>query len=85
MVWVRDHPLRPRQLGLFTFRIEDTSGTPVTDLDLYMGMPGHAIFISKDRQVFAHVHPSGSVSPIRSRLDEAGSRITRAPAPTPSF
>jgi hypothetical protein len=60
MVWVGDHTLRPRQLGLFTFRIEDTSGTPVTDLELYMGMPGHAIFISKDRQVFAHVHPSGS-------------------------
>ena len=60
MVWVRDHTPRPRQLGLFTFRIEDTSGTPVTDLELYMGMPGHAIFISKDRQVFAHVHPSGS-------------------------
>jgi hypothetical protein len=60
MVWVRDHTLRPRQLGLFTFRIEDASGTPVTDLELYMGMPGHAIFISKDRQVFAHVHPSGS-------------------------
>jgi hypothetical protein len=60
MVWVRDQTLRPRQLRLFTFRIEDTSGAPVTDLELYMGMPGHAIFISKDRQVFAHVHPSGS-------------------------
>lgn len=60
MVWVSDHTLRPGQLRLFTFRIEDTSGTPVTDLELYMGMPGHAIFISRDRQVFAHVHPSGS-------------------------
>src|SRR5262245_53741966 len=60
MVWVGDHTLTPRQLRLFTFRIEDASGTPVTDLELYMGMPGHAIFISKDRQVFAHVHPSGS-------------------------
>jgi hypothetical protein len=25
-----------------------------------MGMPGHAIFVSRDRRVFAHVHPSGS-------------------------
>ena len=25
-----------------------------------MGMPGHAIFIRRDRRVFAHVHPSGS-------------------------
>jgi hypothetical protein len=60
MVWVRDHALRPRESRLFTFRIEQTSGTPVTDLELYMGMPGHAIFMGKDRQVFAHVHPSGS-------------------------
>jgi hypothetical protein len=25
-----------------------------------MGMAGHAVFIRKDRRVFAHVHPSGS-------------------------
>ena len=25
-----------------------------------MGMPGHAIFVKRDRRVFAHVHPSGS-------------------------
>jgi hypothetical protein len=23
------------------------------------GMPGHAIFVKRDRRVFAHVHPSG--------------------------
>jgi hypothetical protein len=60
MVWIHDHTPRPGQLTLFTFRIEDAHGAPVTDLELYMGMPGHAIFISKDHQVFAHVHPSGS-------------------------
>jgi hypothetical protein len=32
----------------------------VRDLELYMGMPGHAIFVRRDRKVFAHVHPSGS-------------------------
>ena len=26
-----------------------------------MGMLGHAAFVSADRSVFAHVHPSGSV------------------------
>ena len=31
-----------------------------SDLTLYMGMPGHAIFVRRDRRVFAHVHPSGS-------------------------
>jgi hypothetical protein len=29
-------------------------------MELYMGMPGHAIFVRKDRQVFAHVHPMGT-------------------------
>ena len=61
IVWVRDgQPLSPKRLALFTFRVEDRSGKPVDDLELYMGMPGHAIFVRRDRKVFAHVHPSGS-------------------------
>jgi hypothetical protein len=27
----------------------------------YMGMAGHAVFLSDDGSVFAHVHPAGSV------------------------
>jgi hypothetical protein len=53
-------PLRPRTLTLLTFRVEDSNGAPAGDLELYMGMPGHAIVIRRDRSVFAHVHPSGS-------------------------
>ena len=61
IVWVRDDtPLAPKRLTLFTFRIEDAAGRPASDLELYMGMPGHAVFVRHDRQVFAHVHPSGS-------------------------
>jgi hypothetical protein len=61
IVWVRDEqPLVARRLTMFTFRVEDESGRPARDLELYMGMPGHALFIRRDRQVFAHVHPSGS-------------------------
>jgi hypothetical protein len=61
IVWVRDEaPIVARQLTLFTFRVEDPDGTPARDLELYMGMPGHAVFIRRDRRVFAHVHPSGS-------------------------
>ena len=63
MVWVRDgRPLEAGQLTMFTFRVEDAAGQPATDLELYMGMPGHAIFVGRDRRVFAHVHPSGSVA-----------------------
>jgi hypothetical protein len=61
IVWVRDQsPLVTKRLTLFTFRVEDAAGEPARDLELYMGMPGHAVFIRRDRRVFAHVHPSGS-------------------------
>ncbi len=62
IVWVRDaQPLVTKRLTMFTFRVEDSDGQPARDLELYMGMPGHAVFIRRDRQVFAHVHPAGSV------------------------
>jgi len=61
IVWVRDEkPLVPRRLTMFTFRVDDASGQPASDLELYMGMPGHAVFVRRDRRVFAHVHPAGS-------------------------
>jgi hypothetical protein len=61
IVWVRDEkPLVPRRLTMFTFRVDDASGQPAADLELYMGMPGHAVFVRRDRRVFAHVHPTGS-------------------------
>ncbi|MBL8212967.1 MAG: hypothetical protein JNK87_19790 [Bryobacterales bacterium] len=50
-----------RKAELFTFRVLDAAGKPVQDMELYMGMLGHGAFIKKDRTVFAHVHPSGSV------------------------
>jgi hypothetical protein len=61
IAWVRDaKPLATKRLTMFTFRVEDAHGQPATDLELYMGMPGHAVFVKRDRRVFAHVHPSGS-------------------------
>jgi hypothetical protein len=61
IVWLRDEqPLVAGRLTMFTFRVEDESGQPARDLELYMGMPGHAVFVRRDRAVFAHVHPSGS-------------------------
>ena len=62
MVWERAagviHARRPYE---FRFRVEDTAGHPAGDMELYMGMQGHAAFVSPDGSVFAHVHPSGSV------------------------
>ena len=31
-------------------------------MQLYMGMLGHAAFVKPDGSVFAHIHPTGSVS-----------------------
>jgi hypothetical protein len=62
MIWDRGtNPLHARRPYLFQFRIEDAQGKPAQDMDLYMGMLGHAAFVRTDLSVFAHVHPSGSV------------------------
>jgi hypothetical protein len=61
IVWVHDRTTYPtKQLTMFTFRVDDVTGQPAEDLELYMGMPGHAMFVRRDLRVFAHVHPSGS-------------------------
>jgi len=61
IVWDRnDTPIAARKLTVFTFLIENVDGSPADDLELYMGMPGHAVFVKRDRRVFAHVHPTGS-------------------------
>lgn len=63
MIWFRSRqPLQANTAMNFTFGVEDQDGKPANDMELYMGMAGHAEFVSKDLSVFAHVHPSGSVS-----------------------
>ncbi|MGH9672794.1 MAG: hypothetical protein ACRD44_06390 [Bryobacteraceae bacterium] len=62
MYWERPtEPFVLRKMNLFRFRVENADGQPAKDLELYMGMQGHAAFVRKDFAVFAHVHPSGSV------------------------
>jgi hypothetical protein len=62
MVWERDgKPIRAKQPYEFRFRLEDAQGKPAGNIELYMGMLGHAAFVATDRTVFAHVHPTGSV------------------------
>ncbi|HEV8042542.1 MAG TPA: hypothetical protein VGP62_26935 [Bryobacteraceae bacterium] len=63
MVWDRDPgPLQPKKLQLFRFHIEDSQARVAHDLELYMGMAGHAAFVRSDGAVFAHIHPSGTVA-----------------------
>jgi hypothetical protein len=62
MVWERaSTPLRAGEPQWFRFRLEDSSGRPAQNMEDYMGMAGHAVFLSDDGSVFAHVHPAGSV------------------------
>jgi hypothetical protein len=61
MVWDRPAaPLHARQPYPFRFRIEDEQGRPASDMQLYMGMLGHAAFVRTDLATFAHIHPFGS-------------------------
>jgi hypothetical protein len=62
MVWERD-PWQATigKLTWFRFKVEDKDGKPVNDLEPYMGMAGHAVFVRSDESVFAHIHPAGSV------------------------
>jgi hypothetical protein len=88
MVWLRDLPpgpegqravipkLKANQPYWFRFRVEDKDGKPAADLAPYMGMPGHAVFISTDGNVFAHVHPAGSVAMAAVSLAEGTSAKT---------
>ncbi len=77
MVWERDDkPIKANQPYWFRFRVEDKNGKPASDLEPYMGMAGHAVFISTDGNIFAHVHPAGSVSLAAVNLAKAGSAKT---------
>jgi hypothetical protein len=61
--WLRGtEPLKAKQAILFRFRLVDQQGHAPKDMRFYMGMLGHAAFVKTDGSVFAHIHPTGSVS-----------------------
>jgi hypothetical protein len=92
MVWDRPSgPIHAQQPYEFHFHVEDEKGNPPTDMQLYMGMQGHAAFVKTDGSVFAHVHPSGSapmpaVALANESNPHAGHRMfDGAPPPEASF
>ena len=73
MIWERGAgPIQANVPASFKFRVENKDGSPARDLEPYMGMAGHVEVVSFDLSVFAHIHPSGSVS--MAALDIAQSR-----------
>ncbi len=72
IVWRHSTPLKANAAMDFKFEILDKDGKPAQDMQPYMGMAGHAEFVRSDLSVFAHVHPSGSVSMASLEMAQAG-------------
>lgn len=58
----RPSSIHPQQAQLLRFHLLDPRGQPPADMANYMGMAGHAAILKDDGSVFAHIHPSGSIS-----------------------
>lgn len=63
MRWVHDgSPIRAGEGREFRFELLTPDGGNPKDMNLYMGMVGHAAFVKDGGSVFAHIHPNGTVS-----------------------
>ena len=63
MEWLRPaEQMHAKEPLLFRFQLKRPDGTAPLDMALYMGMLGHAAFVKTDGTVFAHIHPTGTVS-----------------------
>src|SRR5580658_5373091 len=77
IVWEKGSgPLVANTSMVFNFKVEDKDGNPAKDMQPYMGMAGHAEFVSSDMSVFAHIHPAGSASMAALRLANASPNNT---------
>jgi hypothetical protein len=80
MIWERGNsPLKADVAASLKFRVEEKDGSPASDLEPYMGMAAHAEVVCSDRSVFAHIHPSGTVSMAALDLAQAGFMAQSAP------
>lgn len=69
--WNNPEPQPAKTPELYEFSLFAPDGKPAPDTALYMGMLGHAAFVKIDGTVFAHVHPSGTVSMAALMMAEA--------------
>jgi hypothetical protein len=62
LVWERgDEPIAAGAERDLRFRVQNAAGAGVS-VEPYMGMAAHLVVVSRDGSVFAHLHPSGSIS-----------------------
>jgi hypothetical protein len=59
VVWQHE-PLEKNIPLNLRFSVEDADGSPVRDMEPYMGMAAHLEIVRSDLSVFAHIHPAGS-------------------------
>jgi hypothetical protein len=79
MRWINDaEPLRAGEPIWLKFRVDAPSGQPATDLEPYMGMPGHLVVVRADWSVFAHLHPAGSAPMASVELANGPAMATHA-------
>lgn len=71
ITWNNPSPEPAKTPELYEFSLFAPDGKPAPDTALYMGMLGHAAFVKTDGTVFAHVHPSGTVSMAALMMAEA--------------
>ncbi len=63
MQWIQPAgQIRAKEPLLLSFKLTQPDGSVPRDMALYMGMLGHAAFVKSDGTVFAHIHPTGTVS-----------------------
>jgi hypothetical protein len=62
MVFDRPSTITANTAYALRFRLLDGSGRPASDMEPYLGMPGHAAFVKADFSTFAHTHPDGSAA-----------------------
>jgi hypothetical protein len=62
LVWTKgEKPIVAGEEVVLTLTVNDAAGA-VAAVEPYMGMAAHVIVSSRDHNVFAHLHPSGSIS-----------------------
>jgi hypothetical protein len=79
MVWQKPAALVENQEVSLRFQLLGTNDQPEL-VELYMGMPGHAIIRRNDGSVFAHIHPMGTFSMAAQEYfaNGAGEKTARA-------
>ncbi len=80
MVFDRPSNLTANTAYALRFRLLDTTGKPASDMQLYLGMPGHAAFVKSDFSTFAHTHPDGSAAMAAVMLANASTAASERPA-----